>query len=244
MLPAVFHKLGVLWWPSQHFVELSEVLPQIACWYLTTKYWARHFLKLMKVFIFVSHNRTLLVTGHFMIKTLMSRLNVKLFLLTSSISNNGFQQSYKAYLTGQYSDTSETVNYLPLCIMPSYGLQLWHAMCWASEMLGYIPDLFRAARALVLLSAPHNSMYNNACILPPATHHPPQTHTDMHTVWLMTEAVLLLGALHAVNFVGVSSCKMTNKFKVYGASSCKMTNKLKVYGASSCKMTNKFKVYI
>ena len=68
-----------------------------------------------------------------MIKTLMSGLNVKLFLLILSISNNGFQQSYNAYLTGQYSDTSETVNYLPqsgsLCITPSYGLQFWYAMC-------------------------------------------------------------------------------------------------------------------
>ena len=47
-----------------------------------------------------------------MIKTLMSGLNVKLFLLILSISNDGFQQSYHAYLTGQYSDTSETVHYL------------------------------------------------------------------------------------------------------------------------------------
>ena len=64
-----------------------------------------------------------------------------------------------------------------LCITPFYGLQLWHAMCRDSEMLGYIPDLFRAARTLVLLSAPHNSMFHNTCILPPATHLPPK-HTQ------------------------------------------------------------------
>ena len=71
-----------------------------------------------------------------------------------------------------------------LAVPPLYRLCPRLLMGRAAQMLGYVPDLFGAERALVFVPATHNSMYDNTCILlpeTPLTFRHARTHTHTHT---------------------------------------------------------------